>query len=566
LLSGWEASSLLLALWLAGTLVCWSLAALRLWRLSRLLRTLPPSAGELARRIDCLAARLYLWRKPLAYLVPGVMPPMLLVLGRSSRLLLPADLWERLDAMQRDTLLLHELAHLRRADHRVRWLELVVLGLYWWHPVAWWACRALRDAEEECCDAWVVWAAPEAGPAYAATLVETVAYLSGAPAALPAGASGAGPVRLIKRRLTMILRGSTPRCLSRPALVAMLLLGVGLLPLVPTLAQSGPLPPPPEFTGAVVGQRFVNEMQSCQSCHQAVRSGQKKVQVDTLHDEVVRLMDEVTKHRDQLARAEARLKDALKHFEHEQAKKAPPQRPRFRDLPPSDRRLDDVEKKLELLLKEVEKLRKDLRPGRRSSSSHHSDAMYTRTREITMPVKWNPNVPENNRKVRLYVTTNGGKNYGIVGSHGFRRESGRITSISYQANFDGEFGFLLVTPDQEGKIGPEMVEGKQPMMRVIVDTVPPKVVLQSYEASKGKEQLWWEVTDANLDLDSMRLEYRTGDEKEWKELSKPLTAKGTCDLWSKTAPWEVRLRTTDKAGNVGEATLKLPARSLTITN
>src|SRR5262249_14901796 len=147
--------------------------------------------------------RMGVGRPPRVWLVPGVLPPMLLAFGRVRVLLVPEGLWWRLDETQRDALLLHELAHLRRGDHWVRWLELVVLGLYWWHPAAWWACSSLRDAEEQCCDAWVVWVMPGAAASYAATLVETVAYLSSAPAPLPYGASGAGPVRLIKRRLTM---------------------------------------------------------------------------------------------------------------------------------------------------------------------------------------------------------------------------------------------------------------------------------------------------------------------------------------------------------------------------
>jgi beta-lactamase regulating signal transducer with metallopeptidase domain len=405
-------TSLLLALWLAGTLACWSMAALRLGRLSRLLRTVPPVTAELAQRIDRLSAQLGLKQRPRAYLVPGVMPPMLLVLGRSSQLLLPATLWERLDSTQRDTLLLHELAHLRRADHRVRWLELVVLGLYWWHPVAWWACRALRDAEEACCDAWVLWAAPEAGPAYAATLVETVAYLSGAPAALPAGASGAGPVRLIKRRLTMILRGSTPRRLSRPALAGMLLLGLVLLPLVPTLAQPAPEKPSADQRESEPAPRPVIdrsasmdahnpvllalsrvEKRGCQACHVAQHSTEKKVRVDKLHDEIVQLMDEVARHRDQLMKAEAKLKDALKRFEAQQAKKVPPLPRAPGSKLPADRRLEDVEKKLEQLLKEVEKLRKDLRPSRGSSSSSgRSNLQYINMREFELPVSWDPRV------------------------------------------------------------------------------------------------------------------------------------------------------------------------------
>ncbi len=534
----------------------------------------------MAQCIGRLAARLGLKRRPIAYLVPGVMPPMLLVLGRSSRLLLPAGLWERLDPVQRDTLLLHELAHLRRADHRVRWLELVVLGLYWWHPVAWWACRVVRDAEEECCDAWVVWAAPESGPAYASTLVETIAYLSGAPAALPAGASGAGPVRLIKRRLTMILRGSTPRRLSRPALVAMLLLGLGLLPLVPTLAQPAPEKPPAdprasELAGKPVREKAPSMLDphhttsqglrldtwSCQSCHGTPHSGKNDVRVDKLHDEIVRLMGEVTKRRNELTQAEAKLKDALKRFEAQQEKKAVPAAPKPWGRPPADRRLEDVEKKLELLLKEVEKLRKDLRPGKgNSSAAGQSNVYHVRTREFAIPVNWNPATSVGNRQARLYVTTNGGKNYGMVGSDGFRRESGRISSISYQANFDGEFGFLLVLTDQEGKIAPEMVADKQPILRVIVDTVPPKVVLHTeLEEATGNVKVAWEVRDANLDLDTLRLSYRTSRHEEWKELSKPLTAKGECQL-SPSGNWEVCLQARDKAGNVGQTVLKSPTR------
>src|SRR6202022_2157966 len=99
-------------------------------------------------------------------------------------------LWDRLTSEQQTTLLTHELAHLRRRDHWVRGLELVVTGLYWWHPIVWWARRELRQAEEECCDAWVVAALPRAAKAYAIALMETLDFLSEARPALPLGASG----------------------------------------------------------------------------------------------------------------------------------------------------------------------------------------------------------------------------------------------------------------------------------------------------------------------------------------------------------------------------------------
>jgi tetratricopeptide (TPR) repeat protein len=152
-------------------------------------------------------------------------------------LLLPQALWEGLTEQQRGTLLAHELAHLRRGDHWVRWLELLVLGLYWWHPAVWWARRELREAEEQCCDAWVLWALPDAAEAYARALLATLAFLSGSRPPLPVGASGAGRVYLLKRRLTMILRGTTSQALGWPGFLALVLLGAVLLPLLPTWAQ-----------------------------------------------------------------------------------------------------------------------------------------------------------------------------------------------------------------------------------------------------------------------------------------------------------------------------------------
>ena len=80
---------------------------------------------------------------------------MLWAIGGRPRLLVPSELWSATSLDERTSLLLHELAHLKRRDHWVRWLELIVGGLYWWHPAVWWGRRLLREAEEQCCDAWV---------------------------------------------------------------------------------------------------------------------------------------------------------------------------------------------------------------------------------------------------------------------------------------------------------------------------------------------------------------------------------------------------------------------------
>ena len=144
-------------------------------------------------------------------------------LAGPSQLVLPEELWGLLDATQQDAILAHELAHLKRRDHWVRRLEALACGLYWWDPVAWWARREVERAEERCCDAWVLWALPNAAGAYAEALVMTTAYLSSLRQPLPLGASGVGRLTPLTGRLEMILsdprksrsnRTSHGRCLS----------------------------------------------------------------------------------------------------------------------------------------------------------------------------------------------------------------------------------------------------------------------------------------------------------------------------------------------------------------
>ena len=232
--------------WLTGAALWLALAAVRLVRFGRLVRWGQSAPAELRALAKEVAARMDV-NCPRLVLVPGTISPMLWVFGRRPRLVLPAALMDRLAPEQWRTLLAHELAHWRRRDHWVRWLELAALGLYWWCPLVWWAKRQLQQAEEECCDAWVVTTLPGAARDYALALVETVDFLCGARAVLPPAASGLGHVHLLRRRLTMILRGRTPRALTLTGLLVVLALGLLLLPMVPTWAQD---PPPADLPAA----------------------------------------------------------------------------------------------------------------------------------------------------------------------------------------------------------------------------------------------------------------------------------------------------------------------------
>jgi bla regulator protein blaR1 len=227
----------LVAVWLGGTGMILIVSFRRILRFQRLLRETRPASRVEQGRVDALASHLGLRHGPVFEWVQAKLSPMIWSLGWRPRLIVPRDLWKTLDEPQRSSLIVHELAHLRRGDHRVRYFELVVTALFWWHPLVWWVRQALRDAEEQCCDAWVVWTFPDSARSYAESLLETIDFLDKSKGPELLLASGFGKVHHLRRRLTMILSETTPRRLSGWGMLAVFGLAAMMLPVNATWAQ-----------------------------------------------------------------------------------------------------------------------------------------------------------------------------------------------------------------------------------------------------------------------------------------------------------------------------------------
>jgi len=223
--------------WLGGAAIWFMRQAMTALKFSRRLALATPASPLLQRQADDLARAMGLPYRPPVMIVRDVISPMLWGIGGHTRLLFPAELLARLDSAARETLIAHELAHFRRGDHWVRAFELAVSGLYWWHPVVWWARREIEIAEEECCDAWVIEQFPLTPRSYAEALLETIDFLSGAAVVLPPAAAGLGHVPLLRRRLTAIMRGVAPKKMSGPVQLAMFFAALGVLPWHPVLAS-----------------------------------------------------------------------------------------------------------------------------------------------------------------------------------------------------------------------------------------------------------------------------------------------------------------------------------------
>jgi beta-lactamase regulating signal transducer with metallopeptidase domain len=75
----------------------------------------------------------------------------------------------------RRSVLLHELAHVRRLDSMHLLVGTCIAAIFWFHPLAWRALRGLREEMEGACDDAVLRAGVSA-PGYAATLVELTRF------------------------------------------------------------------------------------------------------------------------------------------------------------------------------------------------------------------------------------------------------------------------------------------------------------------------------------------------------------------------------------------------------
>ncbi len=53
---------------------------------------------------------------------------------------------------QVEAVIAHELAHIRRHDYLVNFVQTAVETLFFYHPAVWWVSRIVRTEREHCCD------------------------------------------------------------------------------------------------------------------------------------------------------------------------------------------------------------------------------------------------------------------------------------------------------------------------------------------------------------------------------------------------------------------------------
>ena len=237
--------SWLLGVWIAGAIALLAIEAIRLWRIARAVRSGQEADPNIVGRVQVLAARLDLPPIPVVAM-PHATAPAIWCLGRP-RLLWPAELPAEFTDTCIDALIVHELAHVKRRDHIVGWIELAASVVWWWNPLFWFVRSALREQAELACDGWVIATLPNGRRAYAESLLAlSSAAIVDVPASPMTAVLGvqARSRRALERRLVMIMKGRASRRMSVVGLLGLAMMAVATLPVWATGQQTPPPPPP----------------------------------------------------------------------------------------------------------------------------------------------------------------------------------------------------------------------------------------------------------------------------------------------------------------------------------
>jgi beta-lactamase regulating signal transducer with metallopeptidase domain len=218
-------------IWAIGA-ICFALLQvvriLRMLRQARLMIHEQSFDPRLAMRVQAMSRMLRV-RAPRLRMVGGIGSPLIFSLIRP-QLWWPAELGPQLSDDALCGLILHELAHVKRRDHWVGWLELLAGCLWWWNPLYWYVRFQLRENAELACDGWVVAKLPRGRRAYGEALLAVCECMVGRGTALPALGVGTGGRQFLERRLTMILRERIGLRLHAAGLLFVGLLAMAALP------------------------------------------------------------------------------------------------------------------------------------------------------------------------------------------------------------------------------------------------------------------------------------------------------------------------------------------------
>ncbi len=142
---------LIVLFWAVGVMLLSSRLIAGWMRLAKLTRENGRAPEHLLRTLNAIADRLEIW-KPIRLVQSRAVEVPMVIGWLEPVILLPVTALTGLSPQQLETILAHELAHVRRHDYLVNLGQTLIETLLFYHPATWWISRQIRIERENCCD------------------------------------------------------------------------------------------------------------------------------------------------------------------------------------------------------------------------------------------------------------------------------------------------------------------------------------------------------------------------------------------------------------------------------
>ncbi len=184
-------------------------------------------AGEQLACMLCRCARMLGVRRIPEVMLSGAIQTPMLVGAIRPVILLPEGIMDSCGEGDLRAMLLHELAHVRRFDMALLWLQQLAQVLFFFNPAVWLAGREMRRERELACDEMVLSRAGIAPKEYASGYVSALKLANARPAVATSLAM-AEPFEVERARLDRIMRAVVPRLSVGWVVALVLAVAVGL--------------------------------------------------------------------------------------------------------------------------------------------------------------------------------------------------------------------------------------------------------------------------------------------------------------------------------------------------
>lgn len=195
-------------------------------------------------------------------------------------LIVPAGICKNLTPEQFESILTHELCHLRYRDNFWAAIHMLVEALFWFHPAVWWIGARLIEERERACDEAVL-SQGSRREIYAESILNVCKFYMESPLACAAGVTGAD----LKKRIKEILTPKILRPLTPAGKIALAVAGVAAIatPLIIGVLRAQTLPPPPQFKFEVASIRPSNAADLNNRLGPSPQGGLRGQNVTTMH-------------------------------------------------------------------------------------------------------------------------------------------------------------------------------------------------------------------------------------------------------------------------------------------